>query len=144
MSVKEAVEVVSARAFEAFFVARIDEREQAAHAAIQPDEMHPWGNRSLPQLSVEQIPDEVRGHLGGTWGEHFALWDPMRVIDECKVRRLVLRRHARLKLSRGLMCHQCWERDEAQPWPCNTLRYLALPDAYHPDFDEAWLPTWPS
>lgn len=35
--------------------------------------MHPWGDRSLPQLTVEQIPDEMRGHLGGTWGEAAAL-----------------------------------------------------------------------
>jgi len=43
-----------------------------AEAATAPEEMHPWGDRSLPQRKPEHHSEDIRGLLGGTWGEYYA------------------------------------------------------------------------
>jgi hypothetical protein len=110
-----------------FLLARIAEDEEAARAAIEPDQLHPWGDRTLPRRRPEDVPDEVRGYLGGTWGEHFARWDPARVLAECDAKRRIVQ----------------W----VQRWPWRAeppssvdglLPILALPYADHPDYREEW------
>lgn len=49
---------------------------ERAEAATAPDEMHPYGNRALPALPASAHPDEVRGLLGGTWGDYYATVHP--------------------------------------------------------------------
>lgn len=49
---------------------------ERAQAAIQPDELYPWGDRTLPQSKPEDHPEEVRGYLGGTWGDYYATVPP--------------------------------------------------------------------
>lgn len=51
-------------------------REKAT-AAVQPEEMYPWGDRTLPQGKPEGHPEEVRGYLGGTWGDYYATVPPL-------------------------------------------------------------------
>lgn len=40
----------------------------------------------------------------------------------------------------GTACQTCarWDDLGHDPWPCATLRLLALPYADHPDYDAAW------
>ena len=49
---------------------------ERAEAATQPSEMYPWGDTSLPQMSVDQHADSVKGYLGGTWGDYYATLHP--------------------------------------------------------------------
>ena len=39
----------------------------------------------------------------------------------------------------GVHEHVEWRRNN-EPWPCDTLRLLALPYADHPDYQEEWRP----
>lgn len=96
-------------------------------------------NESVGHLDIAETVDSTPESLAAV--DHAVAWDPRRALDEVRVKRLILKRHARLKLTRGLMCHQCWESEKQQPWPCNTLRFVALPYAWHDDYDEAWRPT---
>jgi len=99
-----------------FLLARIADDEAAARVVMREDERHPWGDRALSPVSVERIPDEVRGYLGGTWGEHFARWDPARVLAECDAKRRIVT--------------ECG-------W-VTVMQLLALPYADHPDFRDEW------
>lgn len=47
-----------------------------ANAATAPESMHPWGDKDLPSLPPERHPSELRGYLGGTWGEYYATLHP--------------------------------------------------------------------
>lgn len=69
----------------AFVRARLADDETLAAAALAPDEMHPWGDRTMPQMAAKDWPDAVRGYLGGTWGEHCARNDPARVLHRVRV-----------------------------------------------------------
>ncbi len=118
-----------------FLLARIAEDEAAARAAIAPGQLHPWGDERLPETKVSQVPNEVRGYLGGTWGEHFARHDPRRVLYECEAKRAIVEDQRRW---------QGWGTNDAgQTFKVEknrTLCALALPYADHPDYDEAWRP----
>ena len=112
-----------------FLLARIAEDEAAARVVMRPDERHPWGDRTLSPVPVERIPNEVRGYLGSSWGEHFARHDPARVLAECEAKRRVV----------------AWVKQ--WPWRAEPpssvdglLPLLALPYADHPDYDESWRP----
>jgi len=67
---------------------------------------------------------------------HIARHDPARVLAECAAKRAIVALHA--VIPRPDDASYC-EEDEA-PFPCPTLRALALPYAEHPDYDEAWRP----
>lgn len=47
-----------------------------ANAATAPEAMYPWGDRSLPRRKPEHHSEDVRGLLGGTWGEYYASVPP--------------------------------------------------------------------
>lgn len=97
-------------------LAVVDEAALRALEAVQPSELHPYGNTSLPRISEEQIPDEVRGYLGGTWGEHFALWPPAVALRHVKHARKVLDRHREYVDQ----CTGC-----GRVWPCPDVLDLA-------------------
>lgn len=134
----------------AFLWVRLDEDEQAARAAIKPEAMYPWGDTSLPQMPVESWPDAVRGYLGGTWGEHCARHDPVRVLREVDAKRRIIDLHEpvphALTVEEGggsyLACAVCPHPriDIPHVLPCDTLRLLALPYVDHPDYREGWKP----
>jgi hypothetical protein len=82
---------------------------------------------------------------------------PNRVLAECDAKRRIVERHEPLRSehvhARAERCAECggndWRPDAmgvlevhpwAMPWPCPTLRLLALPYAGHPAFREEWRP----
>lgn len=73
-----------------FLLARIADDEAVAREAINPESLYLWGDRSLPPIPVERWPDDVRGYLGGSWGEHCARHDPTRVLAECAAKRAIV------------------------------------------------------
>lgn len=135
----------------AFLLARVEEDEETAKAAVRPEHMHPYGDRALPAVSPEQVPDEVRGYLGGAWGEHFARWDPARVLAECAAKRAILAVHCPPEpgssLARTFSAAHCTGCGYSGPCDdpnvehvdqCPTLRAIAQPYTSHPDFRPEW------
>lgn len=49
---------------------------EAAEAATRPDEMHPYGDRTLPPFTIADWPRAMDNYLGGTWGEFAGLMSP--------------------------------------------------------------------
>lgn len=76
--------------FVTWLLAQLDADEAAARAALAPSEMHPYGDESLTPYTSEQVPDAVRGYLGGPWGDHFARHDPARVLAEVAAKRAIV------------------------------------------------------
>ncbi|MCW2950823.1 MAG: hypothetical protein JWN41_1836 [Thermoleophilia bacterium] len=63
-----------------------------------------------------------------------------RVLAECEAKRQIVDEHADYG-SYGKTCQTCSESDiDNKPWPCPTLRALALPYADHPDCRDEWKP----
>ena len=135
----------------AWLLAQIAEDERVAREAIEPAQMHPWGDTTLPQVAVSDVPDEVRGYLGGTWGEHFARHDPARVLADCAAKRKIVEAHSRAGGAEDATypesandCKSCgwgdnWEVVEyGVVYPCLTLRLLAVPYADRPGYNPAW------
>lgn len=81
---------------------------------------------------------------------HAANWAPRRVLAECEAKRLIVDLHmqASWDIDGQQTCSRCVDPDgwtvttlpDEERWPCYTLRFLALPFADHPDYDEAWKP----
>lgn len=88
----------------------------------------------------------------GADGEHFARWNPWRVLTACVAKRLIIAAHRdvgpgidrRASLDRTVKfhaCSTCGQYDEyAIEWPCYTLRVMALEWADHPSYREQWRP----
>jgi hypothetical protein len=127
----------------AFLRGRLDEDEQTAQAAIKPEEMHPWGDVQLPRQPPEAWPDEVRGHLGGTWGEHCARHDPLRVLAEVQAKRGIIDGlQGDLAAATGLVPAEALGAGLGREFQAMAiLRWLALPYASHPDYRAEWSPT---
>lgn len=71
--------------------------------------------------------------------------NPGRVLAECDAKRRIVEHHARVADPEGDdladLCAVCDANGpEAQGWPCDTLRLLALPYADHPEYREEWRP----
>lgn len=49
---------------------------ERADAATRPEAMHPWGDKSLPSLPASAHSKEVKGYLGGAWGEYYSAVPP--------------------------------------------------------------------
>jgi hypothetical protein len=110
-----------------FIEARIAGDEAAAHASIEAAEMYPYGDRKLPRLAVEDVPDQVRGYLGGTWGEHFARHDPARVLAECAAKRQMLAKIPRMG-----------DPYDGPGTSIYVLQCLASVYKDHPDYRQEW------
>lgn len=119
-----------------FLRARYDEDEAVAQDAL---------NDVVPFHTAIQ-----RLYQGGWHSErsahHIDRQAPARVLAEVEAKRRIVDHHARIPdldgdpLGDG--CAVCTDvGPDAQGWPCQTLRLLALPFDYHPDHDEAWRPT---
>jgi hypothetical protein len=104
--------------------------------------------------------------LGFAAGDLAQRFDPARVLAECEAKRAIVELHRPAPsasfhhgsntgsvaawaavtdpeedLEADAACETCGEFSEyAVPWPCQTLRLLALPYADHPDYDEEWRP----
>lgn len=116
-----------------FILERVSEEEALAHAAL--DDLGPdygWDAAAV--------------------GEHFDRWNPWRVEAACIGRRLIVKAHRNagpaVSQRRGkgpdlyaATCATCGQSDEyPNPWPCYTLRVLALEWAGHPDYRPEWRP----
>ena len=109
-----------------FLLARIAEDEAIAREALAPANMHPYGDRSMPPTRPEDVPDEMRGYLGGPWGEHAARWDMTRALAECAAKRAIVALHPEMFGH----CRGCAD----ETFPCRTLLALTIPYANHPDY----------
>ena len=116
-----------------FLLARIAEDEELARAAIEPQEMHPYGDVRMPAMAVSEWPDAVRGYLGGPWGEHAANTNPARVLAECAAKRAIVERWDDPAFSDQGAYDAGYTRaiDDA-------VRALATPYADHPDYQPEW------
>ena len=117
-----------------FLLARIAEDEAVARAAIAPDQMHPYGDRSIPAIKPDGWGALVDNYLGGPMGAHCARHTPTRVLAECAAKRAIVTAHE----ADGFDCRECGDRYGQSPYPCMTLLHLAAVYAGHPDY----LPEW--
>lgn len=139
-----------------FLTARLDEDQAAAEAATRgPWDADPndfagdeyW--RIHTRLSVNPRVIEVAGsgYEGGGIHEesdarHIARHDPARVLREVEAKRAQVALHVpeyietinpdRDEIS-GEICTLCDE-----PFPCDSLKLMAAPDAEHADYNPAW------
>jgi hypothetical protein len=127
-----------------FIRARLDEDAAAAAEAIEPQNMHPYGDTRLPAIAPGGVPDGVRGYLGGAWGEHFARHDPVRVLREVGSKRRIVQMYVNALHAKDVGSVSAWNRaqDSAAVEILDAaLRELAAPFAGHLDYDEAWRPS---
>lgn len=72
-------------------------------------------------------------------------FSPDRVLAECEAKRRIVEIHelANADQGGGVGCMHCdWDREWGMPTTggCDTLRFLALPYASHPDYNPDWRP----
>jgi hypothetical protein len=122
------------------------------------DDAHTWGIRTVATMGnpgyeyhhritfdQEGLSDSVDEDAG----PHIARFDPARVLRECEAKRRVIELHQSRYASPS--CRECGgftatssevagivHRGYLTPWPCPTLRILALPYADHPDYQQEW------
>ena len=120
-----------------FILARVSEEEALAHAAL--DHLGPELDWDAPSV-----------------GEHFDRWNPWRVESACIGRRLLVKAHRNAGPAvtqipgkdhelYSATCATCGQSGEhPAPWPCYTLRVLALEWANHPDYRPEWRPVSPA
>lgn len=147
-----------------FLEARIAEDEAKARAAIAPDEMYPYGDRSMKPTPPEGWGADMLGYVGGTWGEHSAQWNPLRVLAECAAKRSIIKLHEgwpvlmetqpvmervptdrmdvltfRMSQSINWLTEQEYvKRFGTAPPAAPMIRALAAVYADHPDYQQEW------
>ena len=105
---------------------------------------------TITEFLMEQLDrDEERASSGwsrmgdGRWeytNEGLAVMTPRAVLADVAAKRAIVELHR--PNAEGDLCTMCTETGpDAQGWPCDTVRLLALPYAEHPDFDPSWTPT---
>jgi len=120
----------------AFLRARLDDDTRMALAARDP-----WFGYE-PDEHVERV----------KWADalHIARHSPNRVLAEVDAKRRILDEHPATvgwdgNSHDGTVCGTCSMNDDSgaldgDPYPCPTLRLLALPYADHPAYQDAWRP----
>lgn len=127
-----------------FLRARLDEDEQVARAATPG----PWrAGEPYPDAGSVGAPsgnvcnETSDGFVELVDARHIARHDPARVLAEVEAKRKIMQAHAPQHFGAGhVVCTVCeapfiGERDD---WPCDTLRFLALPYRGHEDYQDAW------
>ena len=120
--------------------AQLDEDERVARAAVEPDEMHPYGDRQLPRLTVDQWPGMVHNYLGGTWGEHSARHDPARVLRDVAAKRAIVDWAERNPRACDDVHPETASWHPAGHGPHVILRQLASAYTDRPGYREEWKP----
>lgn len=136
-----------------FLLARIAEEANVARfptSGYEPEAKADW---VCPWTGGLDFGSDVISVGDGPVATHMATWDPARVLIECEAKRRIVELHhyeypfswvEKLDVPEQpdkRVCSTCGDPDEARvPWPCRTLRFLALPYAAHPDYDPAWHP----
>jgi hypothetical protein len=143
-----------------FLRARLDEDEEIARRNMSPIRPR-QGKWQFVTDSGMQVRDADGDHLivTHTWpneGEHIAHWDPAHVLVEIDAKRRIIDLHGYTTAHGWVIgvdrtCTECatgypgsGPADEGDfdptPWPCPTLRLLALPYVDHPDYRDEWKP----
>lgn len=144
--------------------ARLDEDEAVAHAAtsgpwwynpakqwLDPDAFERYDLAKGEEFVGYGGPHPFTGAVAATGpssdpqsmadAEHIARHAPARVLAEVDAKRELLMQHSRMETKwRTDACATCAPQPGRSPWPCATLRLLALPYADHPDHREEWKP----
>jgi hypothetical protein len=93
----------------------------------KPENLHPWGDRSIPPVPLSKWSGEVRGYLGGPMGDHCAAWHPdaaLAVADWLDAAGADLWAHGPLCCADG-----CMECDD-DLWAPHVRRALAVARAF--------------
>ncbi|MFI5955829.1 DUF6221 family protein [Cryptosporangium sp. NPDC051539] len=143
----------------AFLLARYDEIEQTARAAVEASgnrggggvwvaaadvadgERDPWDNDESGYVLYADgdnrrdvlIYDE--GSCRVEQARHIALHDPASVLLDVALKRRLVDLHDE---TGHRDCSYC--RYQGGDWPCETLRLMAQPFTTHPAYDAAWRP----
>lgn len=125
---------------------QLDEDEQTARAATPG----PWEQGGVGDFgwtvnfsrrnSGAETEDSEEGYADAAF---IAEWDPARVLREIDAKRKLIAEHPSINVSDlGSDCGTCVWPDTvmAAPWPCPTLRLLALPYADREGYQESWHP----
>ena len=135
-----------------FLLARIKEDERDARVAMGHSDGRwaSWNHRAhQPGLRDLACGGDRLAELPTDIDEHIARHDPARVLAECEAKRRIVEGHRDGGESQGYLPDRYGDMDHActtcgtfgeygEPWPCSTLRALALPYADHPDWREEW------
>jgi hypothetical protein len=113
-----------------FLLARIAEDEEAGTAGDHWD----LSGSPMPDVPV-QFWDYGETHIGYR-----------RFLAECEAKRLIVAEHSGDDAEEAALCETCndlsnpylFDFGRLKPYPCPTLRALALPYAEHPDLREEW------
>jgi len=102
------------------------------------------GNDIYPQwglMSADDGPTLLLGDLTIEKLRHIARHDPVRVLAEVAAKRRILDEH-NLGYIGSRECRCCSDKrgDDVEPYPCPTVRLLALPYADRPGYREEWRP----
>lgn len=123
----------------AFLLARLDEEEQAARAAIAPGPTGRWVphvGRNIGVVCTEGSGQRVASVSRAAQVEHIARHDPSTVLADVAARRLIVAPHVEL--------HRCEWGDyaggEAGECTAQVLRLLAVRYAGHRDHYSGWGP----
>jgi hypothetical protein len=97
---------------------------------------------TLTEFLLARIAEDeaaVEGFWSGD-GDPGFMWGPGRIRAECEAKRRIVEEHRPTR--DGLCCGCCWLQDLGswEPYPCPTLRALALPYAERPDYRQEWKP----
>jgi hypothetical protein len=124
-----------------FLLARIADDEAVANgAASNSSAVYPTYPEDLASVRNPRVQD------------HFARWQPARILAECEANRRVIELHTPYRVQTrndGLnwnyqRCATCTEPEDLAVdesyWPCKTIQALALPYNDHPDFRDEWRP----
>ncbi|MFD8710392.1 DUF6221 family protein [Streptomyces anulatus] len=140
---------------------RLDEDERAARLALGTNVMARV-RRGQPAPRWVPSPEEDAGiwdtdgipRVKFVWArerDHIVRHDPVRVLREVEAKRRLLGEHQHDGSGACALCALPEDFDDdaegnrtfsrsAQPWPCTTVKLLALPYADHPDHRDAWRP----
>ena len=127
-----------------FLIARITEDELIARASIDSGGREWWTEAEV----IDRFGDDTDGADdtdGDADAAHIARFSPERALAECDAKRRVLDDHFpnRAQGDAALLCVTCRDSPDAMapaPWPCSTVRALALPFADHANYREQWRP----
>jgi hypothetical protein len=128
-----------------FLLARTAEDEADARRAAAVDDLGPvWraGRKWEDFAGIYASGIEVADMPDTGVAPHIARWDPARVLAECQAKRRIVEHHGSNGDDDFALCVICTEvGPDAQGWPCQTLRLLALSYADHEDYRPEWKPT---
>jgi len=133
-----------------FLLDRIAEDEAVAHAAIEDDCNQDGGFEDAYSALTGQkgSPLDFVPRFGRAAAALITLTAvPRRVLAECEAKRRIVRAHSRYDVPQELTagtiwaCETCGDVDDSPTeWPCQTIRYIAVPYADHPDYRGEWKP----